>query len=93
MPDSPERSIILRPDVQIEKSAGEKRRIVAAMIDESLSLARLAQTLEAKRFRIGQYEWCESDYRQILMWADALELEPEEVVHRLLSKEMGKSVV
>src|SRR5206468_7862361 len=35
------------------------------------------------RFRVGEYEWCEPDYRQILLWAKALELNADEVMKRL----------
>ena len=37
-------------------------------------------------FKIGEYEWCEPDYRQILRWAESLALEPEEVIRRLLDR-------
>ena len=53
------------------------------MIDETLALALQAQALEGRRFQIGEDEWRESDYRQILIWAKSLELEPVEVVRRL----------
>ena len=62
------------------------------MIDEALSLARQEQALEARKFRIGQYEWCEPDYQQIIIWAKALSLKPEEVVHRLLEGKMPRFV-
>jgi Leucine-rich repeat (LRR) protein len=84
MPDKPERSIILRPDAQIERSASGKGRIVAAMIDETLSLARAESQPPPKRFKIGSHEWCESDYLQILVWANALLLDPETLIERLL---------
>lgn len=66
-----ERSIILRTDSLIEKSLGDKDRIVAAMIDDTLSLARRESRPPNTRFKIGAYEWCKPDYRQILAWAKA----------------------
>ena len=36
-----------------------------------------------EKFRIGEYEFCEPDHRQILVWAEAMGLEPLTVVERL----------
>lgn len=53
----------------------------------ALSLTKEEQLQPSKsRFRIGEYEWREPDYRQILMWAEALHLEPEKVIERLLTE-------
>lgn len=88
MEPSHERSIILRPDFGIEKPVVGESRIVAAMVNETLAVARLdSQQLHA-RFKIGAYEWCEPDYRQLLVWAKALNFEPEEVIYRLLEGKM-----
>ena len=35
-------------------------------------------------FRVGDYEWCDPDYRQILVWARETGLKPEEVVARYI---------
>ncbi len=37
-------------------------------------------------FRIGDFQWCEPDYRQIHLWAEALSIKPEEVIRRLLEE-------
>ena len=87
-----ERSIILRPDFRIEKSADGRSRIVTSMVDETLAVVRQQLDTEARKFRIGQYEWCEPDYQQIIIWAKALSLKPEEVVHRLLEGKMPRFV-
>lgn len=58
------------------------------MVDETLAVVRQQLATEARKFRIGQYGWCEPDYRQIIIWAKALSLEPEEVIHRLLEGKM-----
>lgn len=88
MNDNPERSIVRLPESRLEKSASAANRIVAAMVDETLVLARseaLSLCHQANaRFTIGSYEWCEPDYRQILAWAKALALDPEIVIERLL---------
>ena len=38
-------------------------------------------------FRIGDHIWCESDYRQIMLWADALKMEPSRMIEVLLAGE------
>jgi len=54
------------------------------MVTDTLALAKKEQFIPTTaRFRIGEYEWCEPDYRQILIWAKTLRLEPEEVIQRL----------
>jgi len=51
-------------------------------------LKEYRETLQTKssqtKFRIGDYEWCEPDYRQIVIWAEETGLKPEQVVERLL---------
>lgn len=82
--DNPERSIIPHPDAQMEKAAGGDNRIVTAMVDEALVLARQRSQPIRAGFNIGAYEWCEPDYRQIVAWSKALALDPEIVIERLL---------
>lgn len=80
------RSLIPIPDRSLENTAGA-RRILSTMVGETLALAREeAETVAnaSRMFKIGAYEWCEPDYRQILAWAEALTLDPESVVQRLL---------
>lgn len=62
------------------------RSIVASMVTDALARAQ-SQTKAhaAARFRIGEYEFCDPDYRQILIWARALGNEPERIVS-ILSK-------
>ncbi|MDP1589861.1 MAG: leucine-rich repeat domain-containing protein [Prosthecobacter sp.] len=61
-------------------------RIVAEMMSGALALSRLDAKAEAAlvpRFKIGEHEFCEPDYRQILLWAESLDMEPETVLERL----------
>ena len=39
--------------------------------------------MNSARTRIGSYDFRDPDYRQVLLWADALGLEPAEIIHRL----------
>jgi len=82
--DDNARSLIPLPDLSLTKATWGKQRILSAMVGETLALAR-----REPRFKIGESEWCEPDYRQILLWAAALGLEPEEVIRRLLGKTLN----
>ncbi len=69
----------------VEKAGAGAKRIQSAIVADALALAtRRESTPVGSKFRIGQYDWCEPDYRQILIWAEALSLRPEEVIERLL---------
>jgi hypothetical protein len=48
--------------------------------------ATVKPTVPILLFKIGEHEFYESDYRQILLWAGALEMEAETVIERLLKK-------
>jgi hypothetical protein len=50
------------------------------MVSDALALAR--SQAEAT-FQIGGYEFRSPDYRQILLWAEALKIAPTTVVQRL----------
>jgi len=73
---------MLRPSSAGEKAVpGAKKRIAAEIA--ALAKKREESKLVRTKFRIGEYEWCEPDYRQLLIWADALALKPREVIERL----------
>ena len=52
------------------------------MVEDALALVRKRE-ISAARFRIGEYELREPDYRQIRRWAEALGKSPEEVLATL----------
>ena len=76
--DDHSRSIIPVPDASLALARPDGGRVISEMLSDTLALARG----EPVR-KIGEYEWCEPDYRQILLWAEQLALEPEEVIRRL----------
>lgn len=88
MSDDENHPLILLPDASLEESTAGADRVLSAMIVESLALLRQKQTsIEPHWLKIGDHEFCEPDYRQILRWAAALELEPGVFIGRLLSDE------
>jgi Sel1 repeat len=56
----------------------------ASLIESQTRLARHGQPVETAKFRIGEYEWCKPDHRQILLWAEETGKRPEAIIQRLV---------
>ena len=83
MNEKKENALVPRPSGSVEKAVPGVKRILSGMVSDTLALAsREQRTLAPTRYRIGNYEWCEPDYRQILIWAEETGLKPEEVLAR-----------
>ena len=84
MEDNHDRSLVPVPDGSLANTAAGATRILSVMVGEMLALTRREQAaIQFAKWKIGDYEFCEPDYRQILLWVEALALEPEEVIRRL----------
>ena len=79
------RSLIRHPSGTPMRAANAPGGVLHRMTTGTLQVMRRAQlaVTEEKRFTIGCYEFVGPDYRQILMWAEALNLQPEELVQKL----------
>lgn len=75
-------ALIHRSPNVLEKTSDGAGGILSTMVSDALVLAR-KNSLNVARFRIGNHDLREPDYRQILLWAKALELDAEEVIRRL----------
>ena len=85
MPDNEDRSLISLHDGSLANTAVGAQRIMSAMVGEMLALTRQEQAgIQSAKRKIGDYEFCDPDYRQILLWAEAMSLEPLTVIERLL---------
>lgn len=80
-----DRSIIPLPSQEIAGPQIGGSRILRQMVDEVLALGRVDADVEIPRFRIGEYTWCEPDYRQILLWAEQLKMEPVDFLKALVA--------
>ena len=79
-------AIIPRPTGAIEKIGAGPKGILTRMVSDALASARSPEKLlTVAPFRIGNYEFRDADYRQILLWAAALALEPVGIIQRLES--------
>ena len=77
-------ALVPKPPGAIEKVQPGAKRILSSMVTETLALANKdSLASSAGKFRIGDYEWCEPDYQQILLWARSLKTEPDRVIKRL----------
>jgi Leucine-rich repeat (LRR) protein len=73
-------ALIHRPGTGISTGTGRRTSpIIERMAQDVLARAK-AQALKTARYRIGEYELREPDYRQILRWAEELEMAPEAVL-------------
>lgn len=77
-------ALIRLPSGAIAKAGSGPERILSGMVSDALDAARSHErSLTVARFRIGNHEFRDADYRQLLVWAEALKLEPAVVVQRV----------
>ncbi len=75
--------VVQRPRSLAEVGAGA-RKILSSVVSDALTVASSREkALTSTLFRIGNYEFREPDYAQILLWAKALAIDPEALVKRL----------
>ena len=84
MAEDQRKALIRQGPRSIGEVGAGARGILASIVSDALALARSHQkSLAAARFRVGDYEFCDPDYRQILVWAEALKIDPEKLIRRL----------
>ena len=76
MDDAKNFSIVPRQSGAIEKAAPGRKRLLSGMVADALAIA-------GRKFRIGEIELHEPDYRQLMAWAEQVKLSPREVLRRL----------
>lgn len=77
-------ALVSRPRSVLEKTKPGTKRILLGMVTDTLALANRDSLASAgPKFVIGESEWCEPDYQQVLLWAKNLQIAPEEVIVRL----------
>jgi hypothetical protein len=88
MNEKSEKALVPKPPSAVEKAVPGVNRILSGMVIDTLAQATSKQRSPMlASFRIGDYEWCEPDYRQILIWAEETGLKPEEVIARLFDQQ------
>ncbi len=91
MPEDNHISLIIPPSSGLSHVRQQGGRILSEMVSQAKAEARKvaarSKSIEQQnRFKLGEHEFCEPDYQQILQWAQALKMEPLEVVRRLIFK-------
>ncbi len=81
--------LIPQPAGEIQRGGSGPRRLLSRMTDDVLDIVRSRAVLGA-RFRIGQFEFREPDYRQIQIWAECLGLSADAIVRRLTASTYGE---
>ena len=95
--NSEDNFLIPSPSRALSRASNKPGGVLSRMTFEVLSAQRSDEVrLQPVRFRIGDYEFNEPDFKQVLLWAQALDLTPELVVEHLASygadEEVGFSV-
>ena len=81
MTDEERKALVVRPSSEVGRIGVGARNVLSHVVSDALVTARSRLTSPATiRFRIGDYEFREPDYRQILLWAEALGKSPENIL-------------
>src|SRR5665213_3472257 len=84
MAEEEHKALVVRPSAAVGRASAGAGSVLSRIVSDALALARpRATSLASARFRIGNYEFREADYQQILLWAEALKFDPITVVGRL----------
>lgn len=84
MNEKNEFAMVPRTPGALEKAQPGAKRILAAMVAETLALVKREESKHpGARYRIGDCELCEPDYQQLMIWAKQLRLTPAETLRRL----------
>jgi len=77
-------ALIPLPSSGLAKISTGPRAIMDGMVTGTLAAVRQCEReLATARIRIGEYEFCDTDYRQILIWAKVLKIMPDALVTEL----------
>jgi hypothetical protein len=82
MSQDDKKALVPRPGSEIARPSNRRNPVISRMSRDLLARAQ-AQELRAARFRIGEYELREPDYKQVLQWAESLGITPEAVLVEL----------
>jgi hypothetical protein len=67
------------PRRDVSREAGGGKAVLDAVARDSLDVALKRS---GKRYRVGEFELGEDSYQQVLIWAEASGLSPEEVMEK-----------
>ncbi len=76
MNDDEKFALVPKSPSGLKKVEPVAKTVLSGMVQDTLDLA-------AKRRRVGNVDFCEPDYLQLMAWAEQLKLPPDEVLRRL----------
>ena len=84
MADDERKALVVQGPRSLAEVGAGARKILSSVVSDALTVVSSREkALTSTSLRIGSYEFREPDYRQILIWAKALAIEPEALVRRL----------
>ena len=83
MADDERRALVVQGPRSLAEVGAGARNILSSVMSDALTVASAREkALVAARFRVRNYDFCEPDYCQIMIWAEALEIDPEILVQK-----------
>jgi len=82
--DKDDKQLVIKLGDSLSAGIPRATRIVARMVSDSLvSIQKQGRQLTSSRYPIGNYEFNDPDYRQLLLWSEKSGLSPLELVQKL----------
>ena len=75
-----EKSLVSRPSGELARIPSAASAIIEGMVNDAADIIHARETI---RHKVGNYEFREPDYRQVLIWAEAAGVTPDDLVMRL----------
>lgn len=86
MSEDKNKSLILRPGGELTGKEKRSSTVIGRMTEDVLAEAD-ARKIRQVRYRIGEYELREPDFRQVCDWAKTMSMAPEELINHLAGNE------
>ena len=94
MVDDEGKALVIRGSRSLAEVGAGARSILSGVVSDALTVARAREAeLATARFRVGGYEFREPDYRQILIWAKALEIDPRDLVKQFEQTAISEELI
>ena len=84
MSDNGPKMIIVGPTFGLQQPDSGAEKVLSRIVSDALAIARERDVADMfARIRLGKYDLCQSDYRQIVAWAQETGKSPEELISLL----------
>ena len=84
MSDREPGALVARPASDLRRIDFGAEKVLSRIVSDALAIARERDVADMfARIRLGKYDFCQSDYRQIVAWAQETGKSPEELIRIL----------